>query len=226
MREFTENGLERQSDCKAESKAWQDSITLPDDTEGWQDSICLPDDSISADAESGKQDLSRFDEAKQIVRLTGYLRGLTELQPAEWSKLSLEERTRVFQRIENRAADIAGRPPMKVETESLSQNTNGYMDWESKRIVVNSDLLASDSPDALRKSVKTLIHEGRHAYQMNNVENSRTEPNVEKVNNAWQANLQTGYKTAALFGYPLYYMQPIEVDARTFSEGVVSKLVS
>lgn len=114
---------------------------------------------------------------------------------------------------------------MKVETESLSQNTNGYVDWENKRIVVNSDLLASDSPDVLRKSVKTLIHEGRHAYQMNNVENSRTEPNIEKVN-AWRANLQTGYKTAALFGYPLYYMQPIEVDARTFSEGVVSRLAS
>lgn len=212
---------ERQSDCQ--SQIWQGKLELPDDTGGWQTDLRLPDDSQVSFRENRSRDFSRFEEAKQIVRLTSYLRGVTELQPEKWFSLSIEERTRVCQRIENCFAEIAGRPALTVEVSAMNLTTCGSMNWDDKKITINVELLSADTAEGLRQLVKTLTHEGRHAYQMSNIELWRTEPNDEKVK-AWQANWKTGYQSATIFGYPLYYMQPMEVDARTFSESVVSKL--
>lgn len=213
---------EQQSDCRSQKRMWQSEVALPDDTGGWQDHLNLQDDSFPS-VESVEADFAQFDEFKQAKLLADYLNGLEELHPEMWSNLSIEEKEEVFQRIERQFSEVAGRPEMKIEIEELSPGIHGFIDWRGKRIVINACLLSSDTPDDLRTSVKTLIHEGRHAYQLSNVVIKRTEPNIERFK-AWTTNLQTGYKNAARFGFQAYYMQPIEVDARTFSENVVSQL--
>lgn len=207
------------------SEQWVDSIELPGDTDSWQDAIPLSD-SLELPYRSPENlgvNESRYDEATQVKYLSGYLSRLPEVEPENWKKLSLEERVKVLQTIESVAAFLGGRPTLAVQSESMPRNVNGEMNWESQKISLNESLVQSDDPDCLRQVLKTLVHEGRHAYQYSNLFNARTEPNTEKYQ-SWKVNYKTGYRQASFFGMYDYYLQPLEVDARVFSESVVSKL--
>lgn len=208
------------------AKQWVDRIELPDDSAAWQNSINLPvdmSDRAAAPAETRESDRSRFEEGRQIDNMAQYLNNMPEIKRENWLNLSFEDRVKVVQRIENQAAKIGCRPALTVETASMSKSNRGYMDWSSQKIVLNESLLRSNKPEDFRQAMKTLLHESRHAYQYSNVSLERTEPNVEKYN-AWKVNYATGYLAANIFGFRRYYLQPLEVDARVFSEAVVSKL--
>lgn len=207
------------------SEQWIDSIELPGDTDSWQDAIPLSDtmELPLNSMESLGVNESRYDEATQVKYLSGYLSSLSEVKPENWKELSLEERVKVLQTIESVAAFLGGRPTLKVQSEPMAKNVNGEMNWENQKISLNENLVQSDNPECLRQVLKTLAHEGRHAYQYSNLFNARTEPNTEKFQ-SWKVNYQTGYRQASFFGMYDYYLQPLEVDARVFSESVVSKL--
>ena len=208
------------------AKQWIDRIDLPDDSAAWQNSINLPEDMSDRAAtptETRESDRSRFEEGRQVVRLAQCLNNMPEIKRENWLNLSFEDRAKVVQRIENQAAKIGCRPALTVETASMSESHRGYMDWSSQKIVLNESLLRSNKPEDFRQTMKTLLHESRHAYQYSNVSLERTEPNVEKYK-AWALNYATGYLAANIFGFRRYYLQPLEVDARVFSEAVVSKL--
>lgn len=179
---------------------------------------------FSARLEQEKKEAERFSEEVQVNRLAEYLQGMDDIKLEKWKDLSLEERREVLQKIENMAAEIGGRPALEVVVTQLPAGTRGAMDWGSKQINMNEALVSSDTPEDLRQAVKTLVHEGRHAYQFSNVFESRREPNSEKFE-AWCVNLETmGYLSASEYGFQLYYTQPVEVDARVYSESVVSRI--
>lgn len=216
------NDMERIEEA---SEQWIDSIELPGETDTWQDAIALPE-SMELSYESSENlgvNESRYDEATQVKYLSGYLNGCKELEPENWKNLSLEERVKVLQTIESVAAFLGGRPTLKVQSEPMAKNVYGEMNWDNQKISLNENLVKSDNPECLRQVLKTLAHEGRHAYQYSNLFNARTEPNTEKYQ-SWKVNYQTGYRQASFFGMYDYYLQPLEVDARVFSESVVSKL--
>ena len=203
-------------------KQWIDGIELSDDSEEWQDSIELPDD-VRTLVEKQKGDLSRFEEAKQIKQMVDYLNALPEVKRENWINLSFDERVKVVQKIEKQTAKVGCRPALAVETAPLSMNNYGNMNWESQKIVINESLIRSNKPEDFQKVLKTLLHESRHAFQYSNIALERTEPNDEKYK-SWMVNLATGYCAAKLFGFKNYYLQPMEVDARVFSEAIVSRL--
>ena len=208
------------------AKQWVDRIELPDDSKAWQNSIELPEDMSSRAAtptETCESDRSRFEEGRQIERLAQYLNNMPEIKRENWLNLSFEDRVNVVQRIENQAAKIGCRPALTVESAPMNKNERGGMNWGSQKIVINESLLRSNKPEDFQQTIKTLLHEGRHAYQYSNISLERTEPNDEKYQ-AWVMNLVEGYHVAKLFGHKNYYLQPLEVDARVFSEAVVSKL--
>lgn len=205
---------------------WQDSIELLDDSSSWQDSVELPEDMSnisSTPMEEKKTDLSRFEEAKQVREIVSFLNNLPEVKRENWINLSLDERVKVFQEIETQLAKIACRPALAIEIAPMNKNDLGYMNWGAQKIVINSDLLNSNRTEDFQKAIKTLLHESRHAFQYSNIILERTEPNNEKYQ-AWVLNIATGYCVAKLFGMKNYYLQPLEVDARVFSEAIVSRM--
>lgn len=207
-------------------KQWVDRIELPDDSAAWQNSIELPEDKsdrAATSAETHESDRSRFEEGRQIERLAQCLNNMPEIKRENWHNLSFEDRVKVVQRIENQAAQIGCRPALTVESAPMNKNERGGMNWGSQKIVINESLLRSNKPEDFRQAMKTLLHESRHAYQYSNVSLERTEPSEEKYK-AWALNYATGYLAANIFGFRRYYLQPLEVDARVFSEAVVSKL--
>ena len=206
-------------------KKWVENIDLSKDSGTWRDSIDLPADmgNSAPSVEKADLDLSRFEESKQVERMVDYLDRLPEVKRENWLNLSFEDRVRAVQKIETQAAKVGCRPALTVKAESMSSGNLGYMDWQTQKIAINEDLLMSNKPEDFRQVIKTILHEGRHAYQFSNVSLERTEPNNEKYQ-AWTLNYVTGYCAARLFGLKKYYLQPVEVDARVFSESIVSRL--
>ena len=208
------------------TKEWQERIKLSDDMDKWQNSLNLTDDIENTPILTNEKrdiDFSQYEEAKQVERVVEYINSLSDIKHENWINLSVSERINIIQKIEIQAAKAGCRTALTVETAPMSANDLGCMDWKNQKIIMNERLIISNDVDEFRQCIKTLIHEGRHAYQYSNVSIERNEPNAEKYQ-SWVINLATGYCAAKLLGLKRYYLQPLEVDARVFSESVVSKI--
>ena len=161
----------------------------------------------------------------QARELSEYYRETPELQFENWKEMSVSERLNALAALEEEAAAISHRLPMTVRLESMGDTTMGYQ--HEGELVLNEKLVQSDDFDCYTQSMKTLLHEGRHAYQSFNLGLDKlgippVEQNQEYLN-AWKVNLETlGYDDPEDFwwdgmGYERYYTQPIEVDARAFA---------
>lgn len=217
---------EKQTESENSLNQWNEKIDLPDDCEEWQNSLNLSEELDNAPFSTSdykELDLSQFEESKQVERVAEYLNNLSDIKYENWVSLSNSERIGVIQRIEIQAAKLGCREPLMIEVVPMNAMDYGYMDWANKKIALNENLVYSDKYDDYRQCIKILIHEGRHAYQYSNTLIERTEPNDEKFL-SWKINIDTGYCSAELFGLKRYYLQPLEVDARVFSESIVSKL--
>lgn len=217
---------EKQTESENSLNQWNEKIDLPDDCEEWQNSLNLSDDLENlphSTIDDKELDLSQFEEWKQVERVVEYLNNLSDVKYENWVGLSLSERIGIIQRIEFQVAKSGCRAPLMIEVAPMNFNDYGYMDWAYRKIVLNEALVSSNKYDDYRQCIKALIHEGRHAYQHSNIAIERTEPNDEKFL-SWKINIDTGYCSAQLFGFKRYYLQPLEVDARVFSESIVSKI--
>ena len=91
-----------------------------------------------------------------------------------------------------------------------------------ERIVINSELVKSDNPNCYFEVLDTVVHEGRHSYQTYNMEQRQTHTSYGDLTN-WKTNLDKyGYQDAQICGFKLYWMQPVEADARKFAEDVLT----
>lgn len=165
----------------------------------------------------------------QTAEICEVFRDIPELQFENWQELSIEQRTEALNAFETEIAGIEMRNAMPVEHEDLGVGMYGY--YDGTKIVVSDSLIGSNSYEAYREVLDTLLHEGRHAYQSYNLDIRQTEQS-EILVDAWKVNLQElGYDSASTFdtlfatrGFHRYYTQPIEVDARHFAETVMNKL--
>ena len=152
---------------------------------------------------------------------------IPELQYEEWKELSVEKRTEILNDFEKKIAKIEMREALPVEHEATKPTVFGY--YNGEKLVISDNLIGSNSYEAYKEVLKTLFHEGRHAYQYYNLDVKQTEPNSELVE-AWRVNIkELGYDPGknSLFsnrGYYRYYTQPVEVDARAFEETAMNKL--
>lgn len=172
--------------------------------------------------------------------IADYLETVEEIKFENWSKLSLEQKTEVLNRIEQHVASIEHRPALKVELEPMKPRTLGYQSASEHKIALNSMYVASNNPGVHREVLDTIIHEGRHAYQHYNVDVRNIHESGAEVA-TWRENFydpryqyyhSTGQKIIIPYNdgsrhdvdFRLYYYQPVEIDARNFAKDVMNRL--
>ncbi len=178
-----------------------------------------------------------LNDAQVTEQIAEYLSGIENLRYENWKNLTLEQRAGLLNTIEHRIALIEHRPPLPIKVKKLEPNVFGYQDSYNKLIALNSKFVISDSKEAYRDVIDTIIHEGRHAYQHYNVDQKCVHESLSEVN-TWRENFYDpkyryysgnplvviGPNKVGDVGFRLYYYQPVEIDARNFAADVMLKL--
>jgi len=205
---------------------------------------------LTEDAKDFKEDIREFhsgnnegiellSDRETVEKVVSGLEKMENLKFENWCNLSVEERTALLNEAEKMIAKIEHRPPLAVGVEKMNANDFGYQCASENRIALNSKYVCSNSYEAYKEVVDTIIHEGRHAYQHYNVD-VRCVHDSESEVKTWQENFydpkykyytyegqkiivrtRDGY---ADYGFRIYYYQPVEIDARNFTSDVMSKL--
>lgn len=162
-------------------------------------------------------------EMQTIHEIQDVIDGTDELKIDNWAQLTVEQKGEVLQNLENQIARIESRKPLQLIVEEMPAGRSGVTNALENTIRINSLDVEDNSLAGLRDIVDTVVHEGRHAYQFQNVYVQRTEANDAKFN-GWLSNYQTGYLTQDMFGYDAYRAQPLEDDAWHFADKIVSTL--
>ena len=148
----------------------------------------------------------------------------------QWNSLSECEKTEVLQSIENHMAFECGRINCPVEARFLHTGSDGVVlgtyDPSEWKIYINSSQFDAESMYGKDSQalVTACIHEGRHAYQHQVVDGIIDHDNVEEIR-AWKENMAPGNYISFKENPRAYYNQPVEVDARQFSENRYQMLV-
>lgn len=159
----------------------------------------------------------------QIEEISDMMTCIEGLEFSEWKELSYEERMEVLQKVEFKIAEIAHRPACHVSSKSLGEGHYGYYTPGTNSLVVNSDVMSSNSFSDYKETLDTLIHEGRHAYQDYNLNEREVHPRSGDVSN-WRLNEERfGYQDAEHCGFKAYVLQPVEADANAFAEDVIKQ---
>lgn len=137
-----------------------------------------------------------------------YLTQIEGLDPANWRELPVHERMESLKELEERLAEVQGRPPIELRCEPLGLNQCGYFSSREGVMVLSESLVRSSSPF---EAIDTVAHEGRHAYQYYAVQHPEIHDDPFEVA-AWAENFDN-YLTAEMYGYEAYRNQPIEADA-------------
>lgn len=174
--------------------------------------------------------------------IADYLESVEEISYENWSKLSLEERAAVLNRIEQKIAEIEHRPAVRVFVEDMKANSLGYHSNTEHKIALNAKYVGANNPNLHREVIDTIIHEGRHAYQRYNVDVKCIHESASEVKQ-WEKNFYDpewgyySYRGQKIYipfsdgkihdvGFRLYANQPVEIDARNFASDVLARLES
>lgn len=211
------------------------------------DPIGLPEVSDTSDLSTEKIDKLEsyigveqyecLNDAQVTEEIAEYLSGIENLKYENWKKLNLEQRKELLNSIEYQIAKIEHRLPLPIKVEKMASNVFGYQDSYNKLIALNSKFVMSDSKEAYKDVLDTIIHEGRHAYQHYNVDKKCVHDSLSEVN-TWRENFYDpkykyyngssvvviGPNKVGNVGFRLYYYQPVEIDARNFASDVMLKL--
>lgn len=211
------------------------------------DPIGLPEVSDTSDLSTEKIDKLEsyigveqyecLNDAQVTEEIAEYLSGIENLKYENWKKLNLEQRKELLNSIEYQIAKIEHRLPLPIKVEKMASNVFGYQDSYNKLIALNSKFVMSDSKEAYKDVLDTIIHEGRHAYQHYNVDKKCVHDSLSEVN-TWRENFYDpkykyyngssvvviGPDKVGNVGFRLYYYQPVEIDARNFASDVMLKL--
>ena len=175
-------------------------------------------------------------DIEQIELVSDVLSDMQELKFENWEQLSLDERIDVVNKLETRVAEIECRPSCPVYIEDMGsisiEDGNvygrlGVFNPETKDITLNVEMLKSNNPAALRETLDTIIHEGRHAYQDYNVNECEVHSRHSEIV-SWAETMEGGKwgycgGSSSLLGQRLYEQQSIEIDARNFAADVLEK---
>lgn len=159
--------------------------------------------------------------ARRFRALASLLISLPALRSTAWDNLTTQnERLEVLQEVENRSASLVGRPALPVLPAVLGPGECGLCDGET--IWINEDYL---EPGFSQEMVRTIIHEGRHAYQYHVCNNPTLHGDLAEVN-AWRWNLSPGHYIEWRENPPRYMSQPVEADAFAYEEAVMEAYLS
>jgi hypothetical protein len=143
------------------------------------------------------------------------LNQIPEIHSDRWEQLHEEqERLSALQDVEDRMANIQGRPRVSIESVPMPENMFGG--WDGESIKVNRDHLMGEQP--VMENVDTIIHEGRHAYQDYAISHPEiiSDPGVVET---WSDNMQD-YKDIQTYGPEIYQDQPVERDAWSYATAI------
>ena len=202
-----------------------DRIDELNDMEGFPPKAIDSDEGVAKLLESIQHDINPLyleapQDAVQIEEISETMSCMKELNYNEWKEISFDKRMEVLQELENNIAEIAHRPSCEVCAKKLGDGHMGYYSQDSNKFVINSDFISSNSEKAYNNVLETLVHEGRHAYQCYNLYEREVHPRQGEISN-WRMNeIEYGYQDVKHFGFKIYEMQPVEADARAFSEDV------
>lgn len=195
---------------------------------------CHPPKAIDSDGdvamliESVKEEISPLyleapQDGIQIEDISDMMTCMEGLEYSEWKELSYEERMDVLQKVEFKIAEIAHRPACHVSSKSLGEGHYGYYTPGTSSLVVNSNVISSNSFSDYKETLDTLIHEGRHAYQDYNLNEREVHPRSGDISN-WKLNEERyGYQDVEHCGFKAYVLQPVEADANAFAEDVIKQ---
>ncbi len=165
---------------------------------------------VGTDAGDGASDFQAVTDA-QVVSATEALGQMEALRPEVWEGLGVEERLEALQGIEDRMAEIQGRPAVAVGTATLEEGTyGGYR--SDYGIVLNEAHVASND---IAEIVDSVVHEGRHAYQDYAIHHLGFVSDASLVE-SWTANWDNPL-SAQDYGQEAYMAQPIEADAWAYA---------
>ena len=168
--------------------------------------------------------------SEQTDQIAKVFSEIPELSYENWKELSLTDRVETLSRLETEVARIEMRYPAKVVSVHYPPGKIG--NYNDGQMNLNVSVLADGSYEAYKQTMNVFFHEGRHAYQIFNLNVCRTEP-IGTLVDAWQINMkELGYEEADAYkgdilervGFLRYYNQPTEVDARMFAEMQMKKL--
>lgn len=197
-------------------------------------SACKPPKAIDSDKEVAALLEAKLEEINpiyleapydniQIEEISDALIQIEGLDYESWKELSLDERKNILHEIENQVAVITHRPPCELVFKDLREGHLGFYTIGTNRITINENYVASDSFADYQKTLDTLIHEGRHAYQDYNLHKREVHPRQGDISN-WVLNeFNHGYQDVKHCGFKAYQLQPIESDARAFAEDVLKQ---
>ena len=136
---------------------------------------------------------------------------MTEL--SNWNSMGEEERRKTLEEIEKQEAIANNRPPAAVLPKDYpNPSEEGQYRYPANEIDINRKYILEDQPD---NALRTLYHEGRHAYQFKEAENPSVADNPEQAQQ-WRYNLEN-YKRPEI-DMKAYCNQPVEVDARAYAQ--------
>lgn len=162
-------------------------------------------------------------DLEQVRSISNCLSKIDGLRFDNWRYLSSGERLHILQAAECEIAKISLRRPCEVKLKKLSTNNYGSYSRIDKIITLNTRYINDSSYASYKNTLETLFHEGRHAYQDYNLTERQVHTSPGDLTN-WRVNENKyGYQSAHVFGYKLYWMQPVEADARKFAEDVFTK---
>lgn len=152
----------------------------------------------------------------------------------DWLTLSNKQKSFLLQTVENHMAELIGRKPCEVISESMGIDykkgtTLGYFKSGTDSIFLNSDALENSTRHGsdYRKCLDTIIHEGRHCTQEKAIRGEIDLKDVSpEVIESWRENLKPGNYIRPEKNIMGYYNQPIEKDAREFGKKGVEMVIN
>lgn len=166
---------------------------------------------IMEDESSGSSSESVFEKYEETI-----------LEINNWSNLSDSEKTELVFKIgiiEMENLGIKKESGIVITAGEMDEYTMGYYSDQEKKIVINAKHISSDSAES---NIKTIFHEVFHAYQHYLVDSVDFDSEIVKNSyyfidaREWKDNMEN--YIPAETDFDAYQAQPLEADARTYSE--------
>jgi len=139
----------------------------------------------------------------------------------DWENLGPDSRRDKFEKYIAEISDSSRIGIGQIIFKDMDEEQWGSFNPSSKTITLNSNIL--HDPEKLKIGVTTILHESRHGFQREAIENPQKYNISEETAQLWRMNMI--YYNDGRDDFEAYYNQPIEADARTFADSIVNKVM-
>lgn len=150
--------------------------------------------------------LEALSDRAQVELISDYMTNVEDIRFENWKELSIDQKVKVLNEMEQRIASIEHRPALPLFAEKMEARMFGYQQHNPNnpsgdKIAINTTIFekSNQDPKVLDDLLDTLIHEGRHCYQHYNVEERLVHESPAEVEQ-WRANFRN-FHDDKRFGY-------------------------